>query len=78
MAWTPYYFNMANITQRFGQRMRKLREQKGISQLALSQKAGLDLATINKLESGNRDPMLKTIWKIANALEVSLSKLFDF
>lgn len=69
---------MATITQRFGTRIKKLREQKGISQHKLSQKAHLDLTTINEIENGNREPMLKTVWKIANALEVSLPQLFDF
>lgn len=69
---------MATITQRFGNQVKKLREQKKMSQLALAQKAGLDLTTINEIENGNRDPMLKTIWKLANALGVKLSQLFDF
>ncbi len=68
---------MANITERFGQRVRKLREQKKMSQLALAQKAGLDLTTINEIENGNREPMLRTIWKIANALNVELPELFN-
>ena len=69
---------MSNVSQRFGQRVKKLREQRKMSQLALAQKATLDLTTINEIENGNRDPMLKTIWRIANALEVKLTQLFDF
>jgi len=68
---------MATITQRLGSRVRRLREQKKMSQLDLSQKAHLDLTTVNEIENGNREPMLRTLWKIANALEVPLSKLFD-
>lgn len=69
---------MATINERFGARVKKLREQKKMSQLALAQKAKLDLTTINELENGNREPMLRTIWKISNALGIKLSKLFDF
>jgi len=69
---------MASITERFGNRVRKLRLQSKMSQLELAQKAQLDLTTINEIENGNREPMLRTIWRIANALDVSLSKLFDF
>ncbi len=69
---------MAKLAQRFGSRVRKLREQKKMSQLDLAQKAGLDLTTINEIENGSRDPMLKTIWRIARALEVKLSDLFNF
>lgn len=69
---------MATITKRFGSRVKRLREQRKISQLVLAQKAGLDLTTINEIENGNREPMLKTIWKIANALDVKIPQLFDF
>lgn len=69
---------MATIAQRFGIKVRKLREKRKMSQLALAQKARLDLTTINEIENGSREPMLRTIWKIANALEVKLSELFDF
>lgn len=71
------FASMATITQRFGERVRKLRIQKKMSQLDLAQKAKLDLTTVNELENGSREPMLKTIWKIANALEVKLPNLMD-
>ncbi len=69
---------MSTINERFGIKVRKLREQRKISQLELAQKAKLDLTTINEIENGNRDPMLRTIWKIANALEVKLTQLLNF
>lgn len=69
---------MATINERFGQRVKKLREQRKMSQLLLAQKAKLDLTTINEIENGSRDPMLKTIWKISNALGVKVSQLFEF
>ncbi len=55
-----------------------MRLQKKISQLELAQKSRLDLTTINEIENGNREPMLRTIWKISTALELSLKDLFDF
>lgn len=69
---------MANITEKFGTRVKKLRLKNKMSQLQLAQKSQLDLTTINEIENGNREPMLRTIWRIANALDVSLSDLFDF
>lgn len=69
---------MATITQRFGERVRKLRNQKKMSQLDLAQRSKLDLTTINEIENGNREPMLRTIWKISNGLEVKLFELFNF
>lgn len=78
MASTLYFCNMATITQRFGERVRKLREQSKMSQLTLAQKAKLDLTTVNEIENGNREPMLRTIWKISNALGMKLSEVFNF
>lgn len=69
---------MATITERFGNKVRKIRIKKKMSQLELSQKAQLDLTTINEIENGNRVPMLKTMWRIANALDVTLSELLNF
>ena len=69
---------MATINERFGENVKKLREQRKMNQSQLAVKAKLDLTTVNEIENGNRDPMLKTIWKIANALEVKLTQLFDF
>lgn len=69
---------MATVTERFGAKVREVRKKRGMSQQDLAEKAKLDLTTINELEIGNREPMLKTIWKIANALGVRMSHLLDF
>ncbi len=69
---------MSTLTERFGNQVKKLRKKKGISQLVLSQRASLDLTTVNEIENGNREPMLKTIWRISKALGVSMSQMFDF
>lgn len=87
MASSPYpnygtdailFQEMATITQRFGSRVKSLREQRKMSQLALAGKAKVDLTTVNEIENGNREPMLRTMWKLANALEVKVMDLFDF
>lgn len=69
---------MSTLTERFGEKVRKLREKRKLSQLNLAEKARVDLTTINEIENGNRQPMLKTIWKISNALNVKMADLFDF
>lgn len=72
------FASMATITQRFGERVKKLRSQKKMSQLDLALKAKLDLTTVNEIENGNREPILRTIWKISNALGIDLQDLFKF
>lgn len=69
---------MATLNQRFGDNLKKLRKKKNMSQHELAMKAKVDLKTVNNLENGVRQPMLKTAWKLANAMEVRLYKLFDF
>lgn len=69
---------MASLNERFGINLMKLRKKNKISQMELAEKSKLDLKTISNLENGVRQPVLKTIWKLANGLNVSMSKLLDF
>jgi transcriptional regulator with XRE-family HTH domain len=52
-------------------KIRRIRNQKSISQLALSQKAHLSQSFLASMESGKKQPSVMTLIKIANALEVS-------
>ena len=60
-----------------GLRIIKLREQKGWSQSDLARACNKDRQAIEKLENGKVNPTLYTLLEIANALEISLSKLVD-
>ena len=56
--------------------IKKLRQEKGISQDRLSKLADLSLNTIVNVESGNNpNPTIETIEKIAKAFEVSIDEL---
>ena len=56
--------------------IRKLREQKGISQDRLSKLADISLNTIAKLELDNgQNPTIETLQKIAKALDVGVEDL---
>jgi transcriptional regulator with XRE-family HTH domain len=57
--------------------MRLLREKSGISQEAFAHECGLDRTYISGIERGRRNVSLKNIERIAEALEVSLSELFE-
>lgn len=69
---------MASLAERFGNQVKKLRKKRDMSQHYLAKKSGLDLSTINEIENGSREPMLKTVWRMANALGVKMSEMFDF
>ncbi|MDD4995069.1 MAG: helix-turn-helix transcriptional regulator [Patescibacteria group bacterium] len=56
--------------------IRKLREQKGISQDRLSKLANISLNTIAKLElDETQNPTIETLQKIAKALDVKVEDL---
>lgn len=56
--------------------IKKYREQKNISQDKLSKLACVSLNTITKIEAGDTlNPTIKTVKKIADALNISLDKL---
>ncbi|KKQ51175.1 MAG: Transcriptional regulator, XRE family [Candidatus Woesebacteria bacterium GW2011_GWA1_39_21b] len=56
--------------------IRKLREQKGISQDRLSKLADISLNTIAKLElDETQNPTIETLQKIAKALDVKVEDL---
>ena len=54
----------------FGQRVRELRAEHGISQDALARATGIDPTAIGRLERGSREPRLTTILRIARGLGV--------
>ncbi len=56
--------------------LKNFRKKRGLSQEQLSKNAEITYTTLTKIESGrNTNPTLKTIVKIADALEISLDKL---
>jgi len=57
-------------------RVRELREEAGVSQVGLAVAAGMDPATLNRLEMGKRSPNLKTLERLADALGVEVVDFF--
>ncbi|MFP1774155.1 helix-turn-helix domain-containing protein [Lonsdalea quercina] len=70
--------NAKNITVRFGQRVKTLRLQAGLSQEAFADKCGLDRTYISGIERGVRNPTLEVIGVIADGLGIELAVLFKF
>jgi len=66
----------STITQKFGQRIKELRQRNGLSQERLAEFCDLDRTYISDIERGVRNVSLKNIEAIANGLRVSLSELF--
>jgi transcriptional regulator with XRE-family HTH domain len=60
----------------FGNRLKKLRQEKGISQEFLALTAGLDRTYVSGCERGVRNIGLENIYKLAMALDVSPELFF--
>ena len=61
--------------KQLGMRIRYLRMQKHCSQEDLALEAGVNKNYLSDLERGMRNPTLKIMDKIANALEITLEEL---
>lgn len=68
---------MADIQKKFGDKLRELRKQKGLSQEDLALKSGLHRTYISDIERGSRNLSLKNIEKIAKALELATKSLLE-
>lgn len=65
------------ITKEFGQRLRELRQETGLSQEKFALKINMDRTYYASVEAGRRNISLENIKKIADGFEISLSRLFE-
>lgn len=64
------------ITKKFGERIKQLRNNLGVSQEKFALSIGMDRTYYASVESGKRNISIKNIDKIANGLGISLEELF--
>lgn len=68
---------MHEITKSVGQRIRNYRTQHKLSQEKLAELSGCHPTYIGQIERGEKNATIESIEKIAIALDVPLSKLFE-
>ena len=61
--------------EQLGVNLRRLRLAAGLTQMELSNRSGLDMAEISRLERGVKDPRLSTIVRLAIGLQVDAGDL---
>ena len=61
----------------FGERIRVLRQERGLTQEKLAGKADLTTGFVNGVEHGRKVPSLTTILKLARAMELDASELLS-
>lgn len=66
------------LVKALGDRIRELRLKKNISQEELSNEAEVPLSQIGRIERGEINPTISSIYVIAQALGIDLKTLLDF
>lgn len=68
---------MATTKEKLGSKIQKLRKKTGLSQEEFAAKLRISRTHIGHIEQGRKSPSLKLMEKLANALKVKVSDLFD-
>lgn len=68
---------MEDLKKLVGNRIRELRKSQDYSQEELAHRSGLDRTYINSVENGRRNISIINLYKIAVALDSSLSSFFN-
>ena len=55
--------------------LKKIRERRGLTQAALAEKVGVHQVTIARLETGERNPSMDLLQRLAKALKMKLPDL---
>ncbi|MBD9501083.1 helix-turn-helix transcriptional regulator [Pseudomonas sp. PDM17] len=66
-----------SLRHQFGHRVRELRLARGWTQEAFADHCGFARTYMSRIETGGANPSLDAIKTLADALEVSLSTLFE-
>ena len=64
------------ISVNIGERLRELREARNISMRTLATKSGLSANALSMIERGRASPSVSTLYKLADALGVSITSFF--
>lgn len=70
------YPSQKQVVTDLGKKVVKLRKQFGLSQADLAYEANIDLSSLSRLERGNVNVTLETLYKIAKVLNVEIGELF--
>lgn len=69
----------SDLLELFGKRIKNLRLEKGMSQVDLvaRMQGNIDTTNISRIESGRTNPTIYTLYRLSDALEVSMSELIN-
>ena len=64
------------LSVNIGERLRELREMRNISMRALAARSGLSANALSMIERGRASPSVSTLYKLADALGISITSFF--
>ncbi len=64
-----------HLLRRLGDRVRRARQSRGLTQEALAQALSLSVAYVSLIERGGRNPPFTTVVAIARALQVPIAEI---
>jgi len=64
-----------DICEQFGANLRQIRKKCGLTQEELAHRVGMDVSYLSELENGRKEPCLRKMKEISQALQVPLTKL---
>ena len=67
-----------SVIRNFAIKVQQIRLAKKLTKGKVAELAGLDISYIGKIKRNEKIPNLRTIVKLADALEVQVKELFDF
>ena len=69
---------ISQYDRKLGETIRGLRKQANFTQEKLSEQVGISAKYLQYIESGTRQPSLRTVYKLARHLKVKVKDLFEF
>lgn len=69
-------FDKEAISVDVGDRLRELRQERGMSMRALARESGLSANALSMIERGRTSPSVSTLYKLAEAMEIPITAFF--
>ena len=64
-----------DICDQFGGNLRRIRRKHGFTQEELAHRVGMDVSYLSELENGRKEPCLRKMKELSQALEIPLAQL---
>ncbi|MNC27549.1 HTH-type transcriptional regulator SinR [compost metagenome] len=68
----------SELVKKIGERIRRLRKEKNLSQEQLAERSGLHTNYVGQVERGEKNLTLETLEKVVGGLGISLEELFRY